>query len=465
MWKYWDWNEISRKFVKHYSRLIFLFLSLFLIYSITTKPLFNVLNVYNFTSKRPELIEVYSSIIIFALPHLQEAFMLSLITVPVLIILTWIPDTKNLIISSILYNFSLVLFGLLSLAYMCGVIFILKSTCWGFLYLFIVILLVITTLFINHLYYKKNKEKFDNEHTNIDKKLLIFVIVSILGLEIFIAFPRLMDSKKSLNTYYETVCNNLYHDSYRQYFSLITDKESKYYKDVRDELQISSESYILLQFINLYSSEEYNFTPEEIIECYNALENTDLKTSSDSWNGLLILFDANKSAYENSQHLEKYNMKYSLLSNGYTAKHSFYENVIRRLVELGYKDYNNLQIIDKAVIDEACLYVYNAFESGLYEPIKEVNLNISHSGGEYIISADENKQYFVYLYNVNKYDENIIHIHLHHTVGYYFDENTVINIKGLENYVISDKELIFQPEHNRQLPDYADFDFDIILME
>ena len=124
MWKYWDWNEISRKFVKHYSRLIFLFLSLFLIYSITTKPLFNVLNVYNFTSKRPELIEVYSSIIIFALPHLQEAFMLSLITVPVLIILTWIPDTKNLIISSILYNFSLVLFGLLSLAYMCGVIFI-----------------------------------------------------------------------------------------------------------------------------------------------------------------------------------------------------------------------------------------------------------------------------------------------------------------------------------------------------
>jgi len=63
MWKYWNWNEISRKYVKHYSRILFLFSIIFLMMSIPSKESFNTLNVYNFTSKRPELVLVYQTII------------------------------------------------------------------------------------------------------------------------------------------------------------------------------------------------------------------------------------------------------------------------------------------------------------------------------------------------------------------------------------------------------------------
>lgn len=455
MWLYWDWETITKKYVKHFSRILFLFLSVFLIISINTKASFDVLNVYNFTSKRPELVEIYPIIIIPALPHLQEALLSCLYIVPILILITWIPDAKNIKLFSMLYNFALILFGLVVLVYMLGIIFFLKSTNWWFIYFITVILLIVGTLIISHLYYKNNKEAYVTSKKC--KILLAIIVVFSLCLEIFLAYPKVIESKKALNADYERVCYNITYNFYGDIFAELYDPDSNFFHDIREDLQNGSKAYIILNFINLYSSEENNFSEEEIIECYNNLETSDLNTKSHSWNRLLQLFDANNSAALNSGHLVKYNIFRSPLGFGYTSKHVFYENVLRRLNELGYTQNIEVEYIDKKVVDDACKYVYDIFESGLFEPIDEVTLSATYANGEYTLTTNEDENYFIHIYTTND-SEDEIRVRLYHSVGYYFDENTVINVDGIENYNISDIE--FELEYGKEYV-YADMNFSI----
>lgn len=359
-------------------------------------------------------------------------------------------------IINILYNFTLVLLGLVISAYMLAVLFFLKSTCKWFIFFVTVILLIIATLIINHLYYKKNKENFNNiaKGNNI---LLSFVIIFSLVLEVFLAYPKVIESKKALNADYERVCNNITYNSYFDIFSEFYEPNGKYFKDLRLELENGSKAYIILNFINLYSTEKNNFTAEEIIECYNDIENTDLKTSSDSWYTLEQLYDADISAMNNSKHLTKYNMYKSPLGYGYTAKHSFYENVLRRLYELGYTESIEVEYIDKKEVEDACRYVYDTFENNIFEPITEVNLKAIYVDGEYVLTAYEGANYFV-ASNITNNKKGNIYVSLYHTVGYYFDENTVINIEGIDDYNITDIEFEFEPGNKSK---YADMDFEI----
>lgn len=424
--------------------------------SIPSKESFDALNVYNFTSKRPELVLVYQAIIIPAFPYLKKALLLCLIIIPILIIITWKPDTNNSSFFNILYNFTLILFGLVISAYMLAIIFFLKSTCKWFIYFVAVIILIIATLVINRIYYKKNKENFI-KLTKSNKLLLSVIIIATLVLEIFLAFPKVVESKKSLDADFERVCNNITYNSYFDIFSENYDPKSKYFNDIREELQNGTKAYVILNFINLYSTERNNFTAEEIIECYNILEDTDLKTNSASWYSLEQLYDADISAMKNSGHLGKYDIYMSPLGWGYTAKHCFYENVHRRLHELGYTTTMQVENVDKKIVDDACKYVYDIFESGLYEPIKEVNLKAELIDGEYVVTTDEGSTYFVVGCSTNNNKDKIT-VFLFHTVGYTFDENTIINIDGVGNYTVSDVELEFEPGNEYK---YADIMFTI----
>ncbi|MBQ9935475.1 MAG: hypothetical protein IJO70_06480 [Lachnospiraceae bacterium] len=458
MWRYWDWNEISRKYVKHYSRILFLILITFLMMSIPSRESFAALSVYNFTSKRPELVLVYQTIIIPAFPYLKKALLLCLIIIPILIIISWKPDTNNSRFYNILYNFTLVLFGLIISSYMLAVLFFLKSTCIWFIFFVTVLLLIIATLIISHLYYKKNKEKF-NSLTGGNNIILSCIIISSLVLEIFLAYPKVIESKKALHEDYKRVCHNITYNSYFDIFAENYEPSSKYFKDLRTELDNGSKTYVILNFINLYSTEKNDFTAEEIIECYNILENTNLKLGSDSWYALEELYDADKSAMKNTKHLSKYNLYRSPLGSGYTAKHVFYENVHRRLNELGYTTTTQVENVDKKIVDDACKYVYDIFESGLYEPIKEVNLSAEYIDGEYVLTPEDGSTYFVGSC-FTRNEKGYIHVFLYHSVGYYFDKNTIINIEGLDAYNISDIEFEYEPSQKDEYK-YADMEFDI----
>lgn len=454
MWLLWDWEEIHRKYVKHTSRIIFLFLSLFLMMSMYSKASFDTLNVYNFTNKRPELVYVYSTIILPAFPYLKKALLLCLIIIPILIIVTWRPDTKNSRFFNILYNFALILFGLVVSAYMLAIIFFLRSTNRWFIFFATVLLLIIATLIINHLYYKKNKEEFSNI-TKSNKIMLTAIILSALLLEVCIAFPKAVEAKKALEADYERVCYDITIKSYGSIFSESYDVDSKYFKDVRDELQHGSKSYVILNFINLYSNKD--FTVEEIINAYNNLENTDLSLNSESWYAILELYDA-RPTHNSIPHIYIYDMYRNPLYGYYTGA-IFYENVLRRLQELGYTTNLENEYIDKEILDDACKYVYDIFESGLCEPIKEVNLTATYSNGEYIFTSDEGSTYFV----ANYFETSDgFYIKLYHTVGYYFDENTIINIEGIDNYNISNLEYEFQGDDDDEYK-YADMFFDITI--
>ncbi len=458
MWRYWDWEAISKKYVKHISRIIFLFLSIFLMVSIHKKESFDILNIYNFTNKRPELIDAYKVITVDALPYLQDALSLCLYIVPILILITWIPDSKNIKFFSMLYGFSLILFGFILTAYMLGLVLLFKATSWWFIFFIVIILLIVGTFIISHICSKMLKKE-QKKSSKINKILIGIVVLLSMCLEVFLAYPKIVDSKNALIHHY------MVYSSYNKYllydsFSMTHLSYSENFKDIRDELQKGSKAYIIFNYINLYSSEEYSFTADEIIAGVNALEEYSLDTSAPSWNITNDLYDAHKSAIENSKHISKYNMKNSPLSSGNVAMHAFYENVIRRLYEQEYiEDVNSLKTdyIDKSLIDEACQYVYDTFESGLFEPVPTVTINVSYENGEYVFTINDSEPYFIHTYHTLE-DENEIRIHLYHSVGYYFDENTMINVEDVDSYNISDIELEFQTNNKDR---YADITFTV----
>lgn len=430
MWKYWDWEEIQEKFVKNISKAILLFLSLFLMYNIITKSSFDAIKVFNFTSKRPELIPIYKEIAPLAYPILKKLFLLCLCPVPIILIISWILDTKNTKSGYILYNFSLILFSLVNIGYIFAVIFVMKSTAKWFIFLAIVTIFLIGTLVLNIHYYKKNKDEYSYDIFFKNNILIYIPVILVLCLEVFIIYPKAKDLKISLEENYKEACFSFKCKIYSDIFGIPCDYYNKEFKvHISDQLDTDTASYAILHFINYYNSEGYTFTPEDIIEGCNTLDKYDLSVNSESFNILVKLYDSHKNALKNTSDMGKYNITGNYLNGYYNSSGDAYvDNILRRLEELGYNssEIHYIQKVGKDVIDEVCEYVYNNFQSGLYEPIKEATIYISEDGN---ITIADNNQYFI---GWAHKEDDYYRVCLYHTVGYYFDENTSIIIEGID---------------------------------
>lgn len=428
MWKYWDWDEILENYVKKYSKIIVLLISIFLLYTMSHSGFFENLTVHKigYYNRRPELISFYSEYAApYAITYLKKAMLICLIPVSILILISWKPYSDNKKSGFWMYNLALIIFTILILGYYIAVFFGMKSITMDFILMGVITIFLITTLVLNIKYYRKNKDSFEYGIYLKNRTSILIPFIIILGAELLFIMICVVRMNTSYNKLYDYYCDYTFDRINYDIFDIAYTFEGDDY-DLAYNLKNNNATYLEVQYINYYNVDNYKFTIDELIEGLENMENSDYHSNTKSWSPLYKFLKTYHLSYSSYKYLLKYSL-YGYRESNSKYMNAFVDNVIRRLEQLGYDDYLS---IDRAILDEACEYVYNTIESGLYEPLDEVTLDVTYKNNSVTVTGDCDEKYFIKTCTIDK--NNDLYIELYHTVGYYFDENTKVNINGIE---------------------------------
>ena len=321
--------------------------------------------------------------------------------------------------------------------------------CWGDwpIICFVVIGILTVILAINLIYYIKMYSNI--EFGAIIKRTWMVLLICFSSLGIIVAgyIKTYSINSEDLRVRYSTLREQYLLMAYRSFFQENYDID--YYISNTNEIgnlgnedKDPAELYIIAKFISYYDNVDGEYDYNELVTSINNVTNNsgDWKMVRDFYDSYIYvkesgIRDEGFANYHASTEFDLVRFPYT-----YDGAYTFISNVIKRLYEQGYTDYNNL---DYEIIDEACEYVRDTFEENNPQLIpidKPLVLAGELNGNEYEFSCPKDADYLVY--NVTTTDTYII-VELLTKVGYTFSpsENYYsVNIDGITytDYLINE---------------------------
>lgn len=323
--------------------------------------------------------------------------------------------------------------------------------CWGSwsIICFIAIGILTVILAINLIYYIKMYSNI--EFGAIIKRtwMALLICFSFLGIIVAGYIKTYSTNRKDIQVRYSTMREQYLLMAYQSFFQENYDID--YYisnmdetGNLRNEDKEPAELYIITKFISYYDNVEGEYDYNELVASINNVTNNtgDWKMVREFYDSYIYVRDSGMrdDGFENYHTSTEYDpVRFPYV---YDGAYTFLSHVVKRLYELGYTDYNNL---DYQVIDEACQYVRDSLEADSPQLIPtDTPLVLSGKlvGIDYEFSCPEEAGYLIY--NVTTTD-TYISVELITKVGYTFSpsENYYkVNLDGITytDYIINKPE-------------------------
>ncbi len=313
--------------------------------------------------------------------------------------------------------------------------------CWGgwAKLCFVSIGVLTITLVLNVVYYIKMRSEIDFGVVLKNALSVVIVCVMFTACIILTYIRTYEDNKKDIRVRYSMLRelylneanSSFFGRNYNaEYFSAHSD-ETGYFEDMETN---SVELYIVTKFVSYYDDVEGEYNH---IEIEDAVRN--LCTNSGDWGLIEDFYESYKYICDNVINGDSFDTYYASTEFAFTnferdekGAYTFLENVYKRLYELGYEEYEN---IDYDILEQACIYVYDTFLTGELEEISLENplmLTGEKVGTGYKFFCPKTAEYLVC--NVTTTD-TYIKVELLSKVGYDFNDNEEkydVNIEGID---------------------------------